>query len=388
MSNGDSILDKIITQQRDTDLASFNPLEVKKELFSHLKSREEDVLTKRFGLNGTKKMTLEEIGKSYHVTRERIRQIEIFAIKKLLQVIKKDDHLASSHQAVRHILQQSGGIKEQEDLLNELVEYVKKDTSQALSDTDKQALKNFFVFATNHLWSEMFEKINDSDDYHIGWRLSGTSLSALNELVDMVVQIINEKKDPVKSKKLVKILTGKEKWNEYSSKNVGQIPSEIERIIDQLRVSKKIGENKFNEWGMATATMIHPKRMTDKIFLVLKHHGKPLHFRDITNLINETNFDYKKAYPPTIHNELILDKRYVLIGRGIYALAEWGYFPGTVADVITRIITENKEPSQKEEIIKKVKKQRQVNQTTINLALTNKKKFTKEKGGYYSLNRE
>ena len=48
-----------------------------------LTPREKDVLKLRFGLEDGKARTLEEVGKSFHVTRERIRQIEAKALRKL-----------------------------------------------------------------------------------------------------------------------------------------------------------------------------------------------------------------------------------------------------------------------------------------------------------------
>jgi RNA polymerase primary sigma factor len=52
-------------------------------VISMLSDKEADVLRRRFGLNNTKPQTLEEIGVVYGVTRERIRQIESSAIRKL-----------------------------------------------------------------------------------------------------------------------------------------------------------------------------------------------------------------------------------------------------------------------------------------------------------------
>lgn len=52
-------------------------------LNSDFKPREADVIIKRFGLNGMKVMTLEEIGEEHGVTRERIRQIEKNVLRKL-----------------------------------------------------------------------------------------------------------------------------------------------------------------------------------------------------------------------------------------------------------------------------------------------------------------
>ena len=53
------------------------------ETLETLDGRSKDVLIKRFGLNGQEPMTLEEIGDTYNVTRERIRQIESKALRKL-----------------------------------------------------------------------------------------------------------------------------------------------------------------------------------------------------------------------------------------------------------------------------------------------------------------
>jgi len=128
----------------------------------------------------------------------------------------------------------------------------------------------------------------------------------------------------------------------------------------------------LSSWGSVV-----PKRMNDKIYLVLKRHGKPMHFNEITKKINEVKFDSRKAYPPTVHNELILNKKYVLVGRGIYALKEWGYQPGVVANVLEQILKDEKEPITREELVKRVLEQRIVKKNTIHLALTNKDRFRK-----------
>lgn len=53
------------------------------QVLHSLTPREESVLTMRFGLNDGKAHTLEEVGSNFHVTRERIRQIEAKALRKL-----------------------------------------------------------------------------------------------------------------------------------------------------------------------------------------------------------------------------------------------------------------------------------------------------------------
>jgi len=125
--------------------------------------------------------------------------------------------------------------------------------------------------------------------------------------------------------------------------------------------------------------------MNDKIYLVMKKQGKPMHFAEIAKAINEAGFDEKKAYPATIHNELILDDKYVLVGRGIYALKEWGYQPGVVADVIESILRKAGGPLTKDEIVSKVLAERMVKKSTIQLALMNKQRFSKVERNKYWL---
>ena len=59
------------------------------EVLSGLSDRESKVLEMRFGLRGAKPMTLEEVGREFGVTRERIRQIEAKALRKLKHPSKR-----------------------------------------------------------------------------------------------------------------------------------------------------------------------------------------------------------------------------------------------------------------------------------------------------------
>ncbi|HBY74441.1 TPA: hypothetical protein DEG21_00690 [Patescibacteria group bacterium] len=68
----------------------------------------------------------------------------------------------------------------------------------------------------------------------------------------------------------------------------------------------------------------------------MKKQKQPVHFVELTNSI-ATHFK-EPVKTATIHNELIRNNEFVLIGRGIYVLKEWGYKPGTVIDVIIDIL--------------------------------------------------
>jgi len=60
-----------------------------KELVKELDQREEEILKFRFGLDGGGERTLEEVGAKFGVTRERVRQIQNAALRKLRKMIDK-----------------------------------------------------------------------------------------------------------------------------------------------------------------------------------------------------------------------------------------------------------------------------------------------------------
>ena len=148
-----------------------------------------------------------------------------------------------------------------------------------------------------------------------------------------------------------------------------------------LSVSHRIGKNPLGEWGIASSPNVNAKGMRDYAFLVIRKHGSPIHFKEVAKAI--TTYFNKKAHVATTHNELIKDPRFVLVGRGLYALAEWGYMSGVVKDVIRKII-DREGPLTKEEIIEKVLKERYVKENTILVNLQNTKYFKKDKEGKYS----
>ena len=110
-----------------------------------------------------------------------------------------------------------------------------------------------------------------------------------------------------------------------------------------------------------------------------------MHFSDIASAIQESDLRRSDVTTQAIHNELIKDARFVLIGRGIYALKEWGYSKGTVADMIVSILKKEGGPLHRDEIVKRVLKQRQVKETTILLNLQSKPQFKRVEKATYDL---
>ena len=84
---GDFIEDK--SAENPSEMTAYSLLKERlQNVLSTLTPREREVLTLRFGLNDGYSRTLEEVGKKFHVTRERIRQIEAKALRKMRHPIR------------------------------------------------------------------------------------------------------------------------------------------------------------------------------------------------------------------------------------------------------------------------------------------------------------
>src|SRR3989338_8201299 len=149
-----------------------------------------------------------------------------------------------------------------------------------------------------------------------------------------------------------------------------------------LSMSKKVAKNPLGEWGKANSPNIRTRGVKDYAFLVMRRHGSPMHFKEVGDAIGKT-FN-KKIHYATCHNELIKDPRFVLVGRGMYALAEWGYKAGIASEVIAEIL-KREGPLSKDDIVEKVNKERYFKKNTILVNLVNSKYFKKNKNGLYVL---
>src|SRR6185369_4031592 len=178
-------------------------------------------------------------------------------------------------------------------------------------------------------------------------------------------------------------------------KKIGE-PASIEKIAEAVKdsdvkhvqalasTSKQLATLN-HRWGLIKWPMVNPKNIRDKIYVILHDSGKPMHFNEIAKSIKDSSFRRKDVTTQAIHNELIKDKRFVLIGRGIYALKEWGYDKGTVADIIAKVLKKAGEPLHRDEIVKRVLKSRQVKETTILLNLQGKAQFKRVAKATYTL---
>jgi hypothetical protein len=329
-------------------------LKVCSELLGDLPKRDKEIIWRRFGLDGGERETLQVIGEDYGLTRERVRQIQESALEKIEPKLKKYDNIREHF--LNHFFS-SGGLK-REDLV--------------LTSLGGEKFKNPVFFLLNVM--NPFLRFKENEFYHSFWTIEPRYFNFAKKVIDSFENFLKRRKEPFK----IEDLSPHQIFKKDLEKNPINILS-LEAVRNFLEVSKKIKRNQEGFFGFREWPEINPRRIGDQAYLVFKRENKPLHFVQVAKLIGN-NCNIKSC-----HNELIRDKRFVLIGRGIYALREWGYLPGTVKELIFQILVKARGPLSKEQIIERVLKQRLVKTNTILLSLKDKNYFLQTKEGKYIL---
>ena len=336
---------------------SFKPKQVTKKITSHLQDRSSDVIMNRFGLtSNAERKTLEEIGKKYNITRERVRQIEDAA----LNSIKKSEAY-KAEQAI---------FNELKELMNSLGSIVAEHEFLPHISKDK-ATQNHIHFYL--VLGDAFKKHREDDHFNTRWSVDDDMASKVQDSLKKLYASLSDE-DLVPETEIIKKFFDQ-------MKDVSEQYKNEEMAKRWLSISKTISKNPLGEWGKSTSPNVRTRGVKDYAFLVMRKHGSPMHFREVADSISKT-FGRKTHYA-TCHNELIKDPRFVLVGRGMYALAEWGYKTGIAREVI-RDILKKEGPLSKEDVVEKVMKERYFKKNTILVNLQNPKYFKKNKNGLYT----
>ncbi len=337
---------------------SFNPKIVTKILVTPLNERTRDIIFQRYGIGQSdERKTLEAIGQNYGITRERVRQLENFALR-LIRQNKNFERAQDAFSELKDIISQKGMILSEKEILDLLA----KDSS-----------------ARNHVHfllvlGDDFKKLKEDEEFFHRWTIDEQKAEAVHEILRRLHER-TKGNNLFPEKEIVSLA------QDYAKEILKEKIFE-EVILSWLRISKLIDKNALGEWGSIKSEYIRPRGVRDLAFLVFKKSGSPMHFTEVADAISET-FD-KYAHPATVHNEVIKDERFILVGRGIYALKDWGYNEGTVRDVIRNILKSAKSLS-KQDIIKRVMKERYVKENTILVNLQNRKYFKRNPDGAYSI---
>lgn len=324
-------------------------------LIKGLPEKTKEVFSRRFGFTGKERETLELIGQSFGITRERVRQIEEAGFSHIKA--KSGEVLDRIFKDFLLYFKNKGGLK-REDVI--------------LADLGGKNYQPYILFLLT--LGEQFSRVCEKKDFYSFWTIMPEAEKKIKEILSSLVGDLQKEGNP---------LTKKEIYSRFSAK----YSLKPEELFSYLEISKNIQENKEGKVGLIDWAEIKPRGAKDRAYLVFKKENKPLHFTKVAALIDKFGYNLpnKKTFPQTVHNELIKDPRFVLVGRGTYALKEWGYVPGTVKEVILQIMEEQKQPIERNKLIEQVLSQRLVEKNTVLMSLNDKKYFLKDSQGRYIL---
>lgn len=319
--------------------------------------REREIITRRFGLYDRRE-TLEQIGELLGITRERVRQLEKAILIKLKAATAsgKIASINSFEKIMIRELSEMGRVARVQDLADHI-----------LGKHSSQKERSHVAFVAELAPGLTVVNKNDNYFHSVGILEYGDEKKIRGE-VDKIVAAIKKHGQPLTIEQLHEQLSFEH-------------PSHVKALAS---LSKLLAHLKDN-WGLIKWPTVNPKNIRDKIYVILAEKGKPMHFSEIASSIKDSSFKRKDVTTQAIHNELIKDSRFVLIGRGIYALDNWGFNRGTVSDIIADVLKESKEPLHRDEIVKRVLKSRQVKETTILLNLQSKPQFKRVAKATYAL---
>lgn len=339
-----------------------NFIEIINNLISDLTPRQKEILEERFGLKTGKKMTLAALGKKYGLTRERVRQVEEEALKLISKKVKSGP-AAKILTAADNELKKFGNAR-REDFL---IEGLKK----ALKDKNLTVWQIRFLFEA----AGRFHYHASDRDFHSFWCKDKIIFKKINNFINKLAKFFSNKKED--------LITHK-KFDELFAQAIKPHALRDAIALNYISISKKFNTNSYGDFGLSHWEEIKPITMRAKAYLVIRKSKKPMHFKKITESINKANFDKRVALPQTVHNELIKDPRFILVGRGMYGLKEFGLMPGTTSEVIARLL-KTKGPLSSSEVVDLTLQQRVLKKGTVILNLQNKKRFKRLPDGRYHL---
>jgi len=345
------------------DTTKINLQKILDEIFLVLTSKEKEVMTKRFGLDNKPRQTLEKIGQKFSVTRERIRQIEKIALSKLKRTASST-RLIVVNEIANELIKEAGGLLLENTIIKIILEKI-----GSTHEVDAPIIKLALSINPNLV------KIEKNNILHTFWKDANLNINEIFDVIEAGIKILNKKGDVIDQNTLAaQIKTSMdEKAKSY--------PDNF--VINCLTIDKRIKQMKEG-FGLMSWRHINPKSIRDKAYIILKKAGKVMHFKEIADKIIEAHFDNKHVTVQAVHNELIKYDKFVLVGRGLYALKEWGYKKGTVADIIEDLLRK-KSPMTKKEIIQAVLKERHVKKGTISLNLQKNPQFVRVGHAVYAL---
>ena len=334
-------------------------------MFLVLTEKEKDVIIKRFSLDNKPRQTLDKIGKHYSVTRERIRQIENIALNKLRRTVS-NTKLRLINRLAKDFIVQDGGVVLESEIVSKVL--------QNIYTTSQIDGKIISLSLNCDVELKKSPRTNTSEAF---WMLKEINLGEVRKITEASLTVLKKHGDVMSEDQVISAV---QNLSLFKNKTIS-----TKLIISCLKTDKRARRIE-DKWGLMEWRHVNPRSIRDKAEIVLEKAKKPLHFVEIANRISEIGFDKKVVTVQAVHNELIRYDQFVLVGRGLYALSRWGYEPGTVADVIEKLLDE-KGAMSKKQIVEEVLSQRDVKIGTISLNLQKNSHFIRVGRAVYDLDK-
>lgn len=242
-----SLSDKV-GDEDDTEFSYFIPssdesletIAIKKDLSSgltellnkcHLKPRELEVLMLRYGLNGDDPLTLEEIGRKYNLTRERVRQMESSALMR----IRRSPYVKLFAEYTSNPAKSMENIKKMREAYIDNPRSFKKDIISEEERKPAPRAKNIYTIFSNSGYTK--EELD----------------IAINELSEEEIKLLKSRY----GEDLTEMPTIRNKRNEYTKKFMQELFPKLRRIIKNNREKNMDDEAKKGRKGMKTSKNIY-----------------------------------------------------------------------------------------------------------------------------------
>jgi RNA polymerase alpha subunit/sigma-70-like protein len=333
---------------------------------SRLDDRSRSILRDRHGLWDDICETLQEIGDKFNLTRERIRQIEVKAKRRL-----RNTAAIEFKRFVQRKLMSHFGNDEHSGVISDsaLPRLFADDCTEEEATVGIEFIID--LLGSNEKLFGPFMSRPEPGIYAAGLHIHTLYLTA----VERIRSILTSKRTALKIDEVL------------SSATAGFENADLFfRKVMEVSPSFRVINNRFvvcSDWPLYST-----KTTSALCRVALSVSGKPLHFREIAARIVQLNPDMSSVNIRTVHNELV--KRsdlFVNVGEGTYALLEWGLKrPPYLKDALIRILSESSYPVQYWYIEQKMRTISAYKPTSIRMTLDlNPKIFKKYDGDQYSL---
>ena len=149
------------------------------ELLKNASTRNKDIISRRFGLKSGKRETLESIGTSYQITRERVRQIEETTVNQLRHAVAGNADVARYIVLAKDILNENGGITKEQDLFKSF------SGQEGISIINSSLV--FLLTLSNEL-----TRFSENDDFHAFWAVNDQTLNGFKATTAGLMKVLEK----------------------------------------------------------------------------------------------------------------------------------------------------------------------------------------------------